>query len=116
MDLIRHLLLQIEAAGPHGLNQISSEAHDEGTIEYHMNLLINARFVDGKLEHTFGRNIHLDIKGLTWAGHDFLEAIKNDTVWNRTKSFIAQKGGGATIEIMRSLAVSFAKAHFDLPA
>jgi hypothetical protein len=51
---------------------------------------------------------------LTWQGHDFLEATRNDTIWVKTKNFIMEKGGGASFEIVKAVALKYAAAHFGL--
>ena len=33
-----------------------------------------------------------DVGSLAWKGHDFLDKIREDTVWKKTKQVIAQKG------------------------
>jgi hypothetical protein len=43
------------------------------------------------------------VKALTWEGHEFLDATKNETVWNKTKQLIADKGGSISIEVLKAL-------------
>jgi hypothetical protein len=113
-DLIREILLQVEAAGQEGIQQFRSEAFDTPTIAYHVRLLHDAGYITGVVKPMFGGNIACNIAGMSWEGHDLIDAIKNDTVWARTKAAIAEKGGGATIEVIKALATSYAKAHFGL--
>lgn len=40
------------------------------------------------------------IQNLTWQGHDFIEDAKNETVWIKTKEFIKEKGGSASLSGM----------------
>lgn len=42
---------------------------------------------------------------LTWNGHEFLDAIKNDTVWNDVKKTAAKHGGSLPFDIVKALAV-----------
>jgi hypothetical protein len=51
-------------------------------------------------------------KGLTWDGHEFLDAIRNDTVWNKTKRVIADKGGSIPFDVLKDLALKFTRTHF----
>src|SRR5581483_6410499 len=117
MDLVRELLLQIERAGPAGIDGwVVVDGYDQPTIAYHTKLLKTAGLIDAYILEADGvPPVAARINCLTWAGHDFLDAIKNDTVWNRTKRTIAEKGGGATVEIVKALAVTYAKAHFGIP-
>lgn len=43
---------------------------------------------------------------LTWEGHDFLDKVREGTVWNRIKEAVAQKGATLTFEIIKSVAPS----------
>ena len=46
---------------------------------------------------------------LTWEGHELRDLLKNDNVWQRVKATIAEKGGGASIEIVKELAMRISK-------
>ncbi len=46
---------------------------------------------------------HLWPRSLTWGGHDFLDAIRNDDVWSKTKSTVQEKVGSATFEVVKAL-------------
>jgi len=56
-----------------------------------------------------------DIQKLTWAGHDFLDAARNDTVWNSAKEKLISVGGSASLEILKALLVQTAKQLLGLP-
>ena len=43
---------------------------------------------------------------LTNQGHDYIEAIKSDTVWQKTKDGASQVGG-ATLGMMKDIAISY---------
>ena len=46
---------------------------------------------------------------LTNSGHDFIEAIRDEGIWNRTKQQIADTGGNVTLEIIKTLATGLLK-------
>jgi Hypothetical protein (DUF2513) len=46
---------------------------------------------------------------LTWYGHELLDAIRNESIWNKTKSTFADKSDAMTFELVREVATSFAK-------
>ncbi len=48
---------------------------------------------------------------MTWEGHDFLDAIRNDTIWNRVKATVTEKGGGASVEVMKEIAIQIGKRY-----
>ena len=43
---------------------------------------------------------------LTWAGHDYLDAVRDPKVWQKTKD-ATEKVGSWTFEIVKELAKSF---------
>jgi hypothetical protein len=45
---------------------------------------------------------------MTNCGHDYLDAIRSDTVWAKTRSGAASVGG-VTLGIMRDMAVAYLK-------
>lgn len=51
---------------------------------------------------------------LTWAGHDFLEATRNESTWNKTVELIKSKGGGMTLEILKDVALTFLRDELGI--
>lgn len=39
---------------------------------------------------------------LTWEGHEFLDKIREDTIWNKTKDTIVDKGLPFAFDIVKS--------------
>lgn len=44
------------------------------------------------------------IKRLTADGCDYLDNIRNDTIWNKTKEVISNIGGTCALDIVKSIA------------
>src|SRR5690348_4591222 len=81
MDLIRTLLLWIEAQpqldgtrwlAPDKPEDVGVSDHSIEEVQYHLNLLIEAGFVEGKSFDAAGTVV---FSRLTWKGHEFLENI-----------------------------------------
>jgi hypothetical protein len=51
---------------------------------------------------------------LIWKGHEFLDNIKNDNVWNSIKSLISSKGGNVAFSILKLVAEEKAKEIFGI--
>ena len=47
---------------------------------------------------------------LTWEGHEFLDKIKNDTVWNKTLKVIKEKGLPLALDTVKDIAAAVAAA------
>ena len=50
---------------------------------------------------------------ISFAGYDYLDAIRDDGIWNKTKQVVAETGGSATLDIVKSLAVGFLKTKIE---
>lgn len=72
IDLIRNILLTISDEG-----KIKAEDTEEDALYYHLYLLIEAGYVNGK-EVNEG---NWQILGLTWEGHELLELIRDYDRW-----------------------------------
>lgn len=104
-DLIKSILFTIESyEGSSMMNgdNIKIEGYTQKEINYHLNLLNEKNFIEAQnWKDTTGDNWH--ISRLTWDGHEFLDAAKNESVWNKAKQIIAEKGGNISIEVLKSL-------------
>ena len=47
---------------------------------------------------------------LTWEGHEFLDKIKNDTVWNKTLKVIKEKVLPLALDTVKDIAAAVAAA------
>ena len=80
-------------------------------VSYHMSLLIESGLVKGDMYRTMGPEVK-DFYGerLTWEGHEFLDSIRSDTVWTKTKKMFAEEGVSMTFELVKSVAKDVAAA------
>ncbi len=97
MDVIRDLLLRIEADptfnGQHwllpkeaDLGVLGMTGHSVEEVAYHLNLLIEVGFLKGRPSpDQMGMPL---ISKLTWQGHEFLDDIRDDGIWSKTKERI----------------------------
>ena len=52
---------------------------------------------------------------LTWAGHEFLDAASNDTVWKKAGEKIKQFGVQVTVSVLEELLKKLLKDSLGLP-
>lgn len=101
MDLVRKIVLALEDH-PHGFApDLVFDGYTDEQIGYHVHLLAQAGLVTA-LERTAGGagSPQMEAEALTWAGHEFAENARNDTVWNKAKAVIQDKVGTASIAVM----------------
>jgi len=117
LDLIREVLLAIEDFEPETLSSLQgvSPRDFSGTLPqnlHHITILIDAGYIDKvteDLEPTFV------VRGMTMTGHDFLDAIRDKTVWEHTKTRLGQAGGW-TLDIVLAVAKEELKRRLGLSA
>ncbi len=111
LDLIRLILLKIE--NNKELNpflpaaEFTFEGYEPDLVKYNLMQLIEADYINGKVQKYLGGEIDLFVVGLTWNGHDFLDLAKNDNNWNKAKK-VGEAAGAMTLEIMRKILVEIA--------
>lgn len=111
MDLIREILLKIEdhPNEPGGID-LPIEGRSSQEISYHVKLLAQAGLIEALESSSFDGDVW-EAKSLTWEGHEFLEASKDEGVWKKAKSIITNKGGGMVFEVLQSLVIDLAKQN-----
>ncbi|MGH7498119.1 MAG: DUF2513 domain-containing protein [Gemmatimonadales bacterium] len=118
MDLVRKILLHVEASGEEDLQNrmLELEGYSQPLIARHVEIMDEAGLVDAHVLRADGVPAYAAcVFRLKWEGHDFLEATRNETIWAKTKQFVVEKGGGASIEIIKRIALKVAVDHFGLP-
>ena len=53
---------------------------------------------------------------LLWGGHQYLAAVRDETVWKRTLERVAKVGGSVTLEVMKATATAVLKQSLGLGA
>jgi hypothetical protein len=83
IKLIRLLLLREEE----GAASAELVSYDPGLINYNSILAIEAGLLRGQIYHEGASNIAIaTVSGITWAGHDFLDATRDSRIWKKTRS------------------------------
>jgi DNA-binding transcriptional ArsR family regulator len=118
-DLIRTLLLKIEAIDPTTFDdclevdaeELASEIGEVTPEEvyYHLNLIRQRGLVTTPDQDREGG---LYFWGLSWDGHDFTDAIRDDKVWKRTKGAFDDVGGW-TFQLVKDLAAGYVRKQIE---
>ena len=103
-EYLRELLFRIESDKKHiYLIRLAMPMSEEEQKEHHHLLLLCD---DGYLKQIDGTKSAFR---LTAQGHDFIEAVRDDGIWEKTKRAVAESGGSATFEMVKSIAMGFLK-------
>lgn len=105
-DIIRRALLEIEQS-PDVVNY--SYETDGEEVVYQLRLLDQAGMIRGA-----GDKDGYSALELTWEGHDFLDAIRSDTIWRKTKQKVSSTIGTASLEVVKAVAEGIARSSLGL--
>lgn len=102
MELIRKIAFYIESAREQVFSpSIQIEGFTTEQICYHCELMLDAGLI------RVNDNSHLNsdvcemlIDRLTSKGHDFVDAARSDTLWNKTRKKVIDTVGSVTIDVL----------------
>lgn len=117
MDLVRKILVGVEARNdPFSFEELVIDGHEPAEVSGHLEMLAEAGYVEVTDLTTMGTSYRkLCPKRLTWAGHEFLDSVRNESVWIDVKKKITSQGGALPLEIIKALAIAALKGHLGLP-
>ena len=118
MDLVRDMLSTIEKGSSwfSAPENIKIEGWEAGEIRYHLAIMADAGLVMREVTTVIKGNGLTAVRvgdrpgnyRMTWAGHDFLESVRDPEVWKRTKDGVS-KMGGWTFGLLKDMATAYAK-------
>lgn len=103
-DTIRKILLAIEAL-PTLDSQLGSgeiAAIDNEECAYHMRILIESGLIVGSCREAIGPAFCFAHR-LTWEGHEFLDSIRDESVWNKIKLSARKQGISLSLDLIKDL-------------
>lgn len=116
MGLMRLLLLKLEELDEDGQSiyhyssdDLQIDGYTWPQVNYHYDLAVKAGLVD-----MGGSGIMNGIlfRRLTWAGHDFVDAVRDEDIWNKTKEG-ALAAGGFSFDLVKDLAKGFIRKKVE---
>lgn len=109
-DLIRMILAATEEAPGQIKAPFEFTDFDSDTISYHIQLLREADLLIATCRiYDSGRIEALRINRLTWAGHEFMDAARNEKVWRRAKQIGKDKGVSMPFDLLKDLLQSLVR-------
>lgn len=108
MELCRKILLSIEDQYMDvALYNLEIPQYSMEQVAYHCQILYEAGLVNNYNAQYGNNHMYLFAVGaLTWEGHDFLDKIREDTVWNRTKNVITEKGLPMILDVVKEVSAA----------
>ena len=105
-EYLRDLLLEIEESEEHLYLVVMTlgAGLDQEKKWFHVQLLCDQGYLFQESKRAYR---------LTAQGLDFIESVRDEGIWNRTKAAIGETGGNVTLEILSSLARGFLKKKIE---
>ena len=114
MDLVRVILMRVEERTKTKMRDLLPDPDDEEERQrysYHIKMLVDERLLDGRAFSSMKNTDWSDLE-LRWPGHEFLNTLRDPSVWEKTKEVSRKAGGGGLqvmLEIGRTIIVEAAK-------
>lgn len=107
-EIIREILLSLEGAVTPNtyLNANSFDGLSEQEVAYNMRLLSEAGYIEAKIMNSSSGDGKINAAlatRLTNSGHDLLDTMRNDSVWNKVKEQFTSKGIDMTFDLVVSV-------------
>ena len=107
-DLVREILLEAEAQDFKRTQPIAPPGYTNEEIKYHVKIMVDGGLLqekqDPKIMHPA-----LVFDGLTWEGHEFLDSIREENIWETVKKTLKDKSLGLSYEALKSVVVTSVK-------
>ena len=101
MELIRKILITIEEFDKtQGEIPLKFDGYSDEQVSYHVKILHDHGLINA-IDDTTDDGMCWMATGLTWAGHDYIEAIKDDKRWQKIKEWIRNSGKVLTLETIK---------------
>ena len=121
LSLMRDILLRIEAFEPTDDHQMirlldfKDLCSDLPKLSLQIELLSDARFIEIESETSLSRYIKdFTISRITFDGYEYLESVRDDTIWTSVKNHLSQIGGDASVDVVKTLASSLVLKQLGL--
>lgn len=113
-ELVRKVLLKLEeqATSTGHLTPDSIDGYDADLVSYHMELMDGAGLIRARCSKAMNRPTSCVGLSLTWEGHELLDRIRTDSMWNRIKGMAREKGVDLSVDVIKLAAKSLLEAMF----
>jgi hypothetical protein len=115
MELVKEILKELRD-GNYGLDSLGGP--DDEAVIYHLKIMAENDLVDVELIEIASRDSGIKkewaigrIGGLTWEGHEFLDAAENTTAWAKATDFLREQGRSVPFAVLKPLLVETIKAQ-----
>ena len=118
MDLIKAILVELEKNTPgttYNAENFEIEGYSPEQVHFHLYLMEQADLIFA-VDITGGGGVGPEMipLWLSWTGYEFLDAARNDGVWNKARGLLADKGLGVGFDTLKPLLLKFVQEATQL--
>ena len=118
LDLVRKILIQLdEKESPEIIMEMEVEGYSSLEVMYHLILMDEKGFLHCERQcssSTPDRVIKVHPFSLTWEGHEFLEASRDEGLWSKAKASVLSKSGALSFDLVKALLIKMASQELGL--
>ncbi len=110
-DVVRKILFKLEEQ-PNAEAYLDAHAvneYDAELVSYHMQIMDQAGLIKAKCIK--GQTLNCVALSMTWHGHEFLDGIRRDTIWQKIKGSAREKGIDLSIDVIKTLTAIVIKGY-----
>ena len=117
MDLVREILIAIECSEDGNLNFDALE-YERQQVYLHIELMKDRDLVDAVIIPDNDGPKHgilmCKVERLTWDGYDFLDKIRDESIWEQAKRKCLNGTGGLSFELLKDCLIHVAKQKLGI--
>ena len=112
MDLVREILLEIEEQYiSTAIYDLQIKGYDMATVAYHCKILYEAGLIsDYKAQYADNEIWFFCVGSLTWEGNDYLDKVRDNSTWRKTKDIITRKGLPLVFDTIKTISTAIITA------
>ena len=115
MDLVRQILLALEAhEDPAGMANVEIDGQQQAEVNCHLTIMVEAGLLYGQeyTHESVDDTLWMFVR-LTWKGHEFVAAARDDARWAAVRDKLEAVGGG-TLDVAMELLTAAVRRDLGL--
>lgn len=115
MELVRQILYKLEEVdADHDPDEIALDGYTREQIGYHAHIMAQAGLIKAADATAWGDAVPQAMPmSLTWSGHDFLDAARVESRWQKALEIAKKLGGSVTLQVMLNILTKLMQNEVD---
>lgn len=107
-ELVRAILAKVEEteSTQSTVNPNEFLGYSEELVSYHIYILEQSGLIEATCSKSLNNPMFCLARSITWNGHEFLDKIRNDTIWKKIKAKASEKSIDLSFDTIKSIATA----------